>query len=182
MAPPPGRLGGAVKMPVQVRMFPEEIATVDAFAAELSQQSYGAAFSRAEALRIAAMEWLKERQARHARVPPVLPQRELEATPAIEAEAAPEFKAEAAPTDSEHVPVVPPPAPPAGPPSRQEQILAAITAAGPQGLQPAEVRQATGVPQGTVASALHGLVQRGQVRKVHDRYVATELERSSDLQ
>src|SRR2546425_6590993 len=68
MAPPPGRLGGAVKMPVQVRMFPEEIATVDAFAAELSQQSYGAAFSRAEALRLAAMEWLKERQARRVRV------------------------------------------------------------------------------------------------------------------
>ena len=56
MAPPPGRLGGTVKLPVQVRMFPEEIAAVDAFAAELSQQSYGAAFSRAEALRIAAME------------------------------------------------------------------------------------------------------------------------------
>src|SRR5439155_21615560 len=59
MAPAPGRLGSAVKMPVQVRMLPEEMATVDAFAAELSQQSYGAAFSRAEALRIAAMEWLK---------------------------------------------------------------------------------------------------------------------------
>jgi len=68
MAPAPGRLGDAVKMPVQVRMFPEEIATVDAFAAELSQQSYGAAFSRAEALRIAAMEWRKARQARRARV------------------------------------------------------------------------------------------------------------------
>src|SRR6266446_10892491 len=67
MVPAPGRLGGDVKMPVQVRMFPEEMATVDAFAAELSQQSYGAAFSRAEALRIAAMEWLKERQASHAR-------------------------------------------------------------------------------------------------------------------
>jgi len=49
-----------VKLPVQVRMFPEEIAAVDACAAALSQQSYGAAFSRAEALRIAAMEWLKE--------------------------------------------------------------------------------------------------------------------------
>ena len=61
MAPPPGRLGGTVKLPVQVRMFPAELAAVDAFAAELSQQSYGAAFSRAEALRIAAMEWLKER-------------------------------------------------------------------------------------------------------------------------
>src|SRR5437016_6285434 len=70
MAPAPGRLGGDVKMPVQVRMFPEEMAVVDAFAAELSQQSYGAAFSRAEALRIAAMEWLKERQARRASVPP----------------------------------------------------------------------------------------------------------------
>src|SRR6266446_3218764 len=53
MAPPPGRLGGTVKLPVQVRMFSEEIAAVDAFAEELSQQSYGAAFSRAEALRIA---------------------------------------------------------------------------------------------------------------------------------
>src|SRR5882724_8738104 len=111
MAPPPGRLGSVVKLPVQVRMFPEEIAAVDAFAAALSQQSYGAAFSRAEALRIAAMEWLKERQARQARGTP---------------------------------------APPAAPPSRQVQILAAITAAGTQGLRPAEVRQATGVPQGTM--------------------------------
>src|SRR5437660_8955355 len=171
MAPAPGRLGGTVKMPVQVRMFPEEIAAVDAFAAELSQQSYGAAFSRAEALRIAAMEWLKERQARHARVTPASPPRAPAAAPALEAEAAP--------ADTEHGPVVPPPVPPAGPPSRQGQILAAITAAGPQGLRPAEVRQATGVPPGTVASALHGLVQRGQVRKVHDRYVATEQERAA---
>src|SRR2546427_13190381 len=68
MAPPPGRLGSVVKLPVQVRMFPEEIEAVDAFAEELSQQSYGAAFSRAEALRIAAMEWLKERQARQVSV------------------------------------------------------------------------------------------------------------------
>jgi len=37
-------------------MFPEESAAVDAFAAELSQQSYGAAFSRAEALRIATIK------------------------------------------------------------------------------------------------------------------------------
>ena len=56
IAPAPGQLGGEVKMPVQVRMFPEEIAMVDALAAELSQQSYSVAFSRAEALRIAAME------------------------------------------------------------------------------------------------------------------------------
>ena len=152
-----------MKLPVQVRMFPEEIAAVDAFAAELSQQSYGAAFSRAEALRIAAMEWLKERQARHAHVTPASPPR----APA------------AAPADTEHGPVVPPSVPPAGPPSRQGQILAALTAAGPQGLRPAEVRQATGVPPGTVASALHGLVQRGQVRKVHDRYVATGQERAA---
>src|SRR5258708_39723507 len=100
MAPPPGRLGGAVKMPVQVRMFPEEIAAVDAFAAALSQQSYGAAFSRAEALRIAAMEWLKERQARGT---PTSPQRAPAAAPALEAEAVP-----AAP---EHGPGGPPPAP-----------------------------------------------------------------------
>ena len=169
MAPPPGRLGGTVKLPVQVRMFPEEIAAVDAFAAELSQQSYGAAFSRAEALRIAAMEWLKERQARQARGTPAPSQRAPAAAPALEAEAAP-----AAP---EPGPGVPPP--PAEPPSRQGQILAALTAAGTQGLRPAEVRQATGLPQGTVASALHGLVQRGQVRKVHDRYVATGPERAA---
>src|SRR5437764_8676954 len=73
MTPPPGRLGNTVKLPVQVRMLPEEIAVVDAFAATLSQQSYGAAFSRAEALRIAAMEWLKERQATRASVPPAPP-------------------------------------------------------------------------------------------------------------
>ena len=46
MAPPPGRVGGTVTLPVHVRMFPAEIAAVAAFAA---------AFSRAEALRIAAM-------------------------------------------------------------------------------------------------------------------------------
>jgi IclR-like helix-turn-helix domain-containing protein len=172
MAPPPGRLGGTVKMPVQVRMFPEEIAAVDAFAAELSQQSYGAAFSRAEALRIAAMEWLKARQARQAGVTPASPQRAPAAAPALGAAAAP-----AAPAP---VPGVPAPPPPVGPPSRQGQILAALTAAGPQGLRAAEVRQATGVPQGTVASALHGLVQHGQVRKVHDRYVATGPERSPE--
>jgi hypothetical protein len=56
MVPPLGRLGSAVKLPVQVRMFLEEIATVNAFAAALSQQSYGVEFSRMEALRIAAME------------------------------------------------------------------------------------------------------------------------------
>ena len=45
MAPPPGQLDSGVKLPVQVRLFPEEIEAVDAFAAELRQQSYGAAFS-----------------------------------------------------------------------------------------------------------------------------------------
>ena len=163
MAPAPGRLGGEVKMPVQVRMLPEEIATVDTFAAELSQQSYGAAFSRAEALRIAAMEWLKERQARRASVTASPPQREPEA----EAEAEPERAV------TEEAAVITTPSPPVEPPSRQAQILTTIAAAGPQGLRPAEVRQATGVPQGTVASALNGLVKRGQVRKVQDRYVAT---------
>src|SRR6266404_4278915 len=100
MAPPPGRLGNAVKLPVHVRMFPEEIAAVDAFAAALSQQSYGAAFSRAEALRIAAMEWLKERQARHTGVTPAPPPRAPAATP--------EREAAAAPADPEHGPGVPP--------------------------------------------------------------------------
>ena len=171
MAPPLGRLGSEMKMPVQVRMFPEEIATVDAFAAELSQQSYGAAFSRAEALRIAAMEWLKERQARRASVTASPPRREPEA----EAEAEPEPEPERAVT--EEGAVLTTPSPPVEPPSRQAQILTTIAAAGPQGLRPAEVRQATGVPQGTVASALNGLVKRGQVRKVHDRYVATGAKR-----
>jgi len=144
-------------------MFPEEIATVDAFAAELSQQSYGAAFSRAEALRIAAMEWLKARQARRASVTASPPQREPEA----EAEPEPERAV------TEEGAVITTPSPPVEPPSRQAQILTTIAAAGTQGLRPAEVRQATGVPQGTVASALNGLVKRGQVRKVQDRYVAT---------
>src|SRR2546423_9863494 len=167
MAPPPGRLGGAVKLPVQVRMSPEEIAAVDACAAALSQQSYGAAFSRAEALRIAAMEWLKERQTRRASVTTSQPQCEPEA----EAEAAPEPAPARAVTAE--VAVITTPSPSVEPPSRQAQILTTIAAAGPQGLRPAEVRQATGVPQGTVASALNGLVKRGQVRKVQDRYVAT---------
>ena len=167
MAPAPGRLGGEVKMPVQVRMLPEEIATVDTFAAELSQQSYGAAFSRAEALRIAAMEWLKARQARRASVTASPPQREPEAEAEAEAEPEPERAV------TEEGAVITTPSPPIEPPSRQAQILTTIAAAGPQGLRPAEVRQATGVPQGTVASALNGLVKRGQVRKVQDRYVAT---------
>ncbi len=169
MAPPPGRLGSEVKMPVQVRMLPEEMATVDAFAAELSQQSYGAAFSRAEALRIAAMEWLKERQARRASVTASPPQREPEAE--AEAEAEPERAV------TEEVAGITTPSPPVEPPSRQAQILTTIAAAGPQGLRLAEVRQATGVPQGTVARALNGLVKRGQVRKVQDRYVATDEKR-----
>ena len=161
-----------MKLPVHVWMFPEEIAAVDACAAALSQQSYGAAFSRAEALRIAAMEWLKERQASHTDVTPAPPPRAPAATPEIETAAAP--------ADPAHGPGVPPLPPPAEPSSRQEQILAALTAAGTQGLRPAAVRQATGLPQGTVASALHGLVQRGQVRTVHDRYVATGQERASE--
>ena len=82
MVPPPGRLGGTVKLPVQVRRLPEEIAVVDAFAAELSQQSYGAAFSRAVARRIAAMEWLKARQARQAGLSPASPPRAPAAAPA----------------------------------------------------------------------------------------------------
>ena len=101
MAPPPGRVGGTVKLPVQVRLFPAEIAAVDACAAALSQQSYGAAFSRAEALRIAAMEWLKERQARQAGGTPASPPRAPAATP--------EREAAAAPADPEHGPGIPPP-------------------------------------------------------------------------
>src|SRR5437660_905348 len=65
-------------------MFPEELAAVDACAAELSKQSYGAAFSRAEALRSAAMEWLKARQARQTRGTPAPSQRAPAAAPACE--------------------------------------------------------------------------------------------------
>ena len=78
-----------MKLPVPVRMFPAEIAAVDACAAALSPQSYGAAFSRAEALRIAALEWLQERQARQARGIPVPPPHAPAAAPALEAQAAP---------------------------------------------------------------------------------------------
>jgi hypothetical protein len=49
-----------MKLPVHVCTFPDKIAMVDACAAALRQQRDGAAFSRAEALRIAAMEWLKK--------------------------------------------------------------------------------------------------------------------------
>src|SRR6266446_6108577 len=69
MAPPPGRLGRGVKLPVHVRLCPEAIAAVDAFAAELRQQRDGAAFRRAEALRMAALAWRKARQARRASGP-----------------------------------------------------------------------------------------------------------------
>ncbi len=46
MVPPPGRLGRGVKLPIQVRLCPEESATVDTFAAELRPQSDGASFRR----------------------------------------------------------------------------------------------------------------------------------------
>src|SRR5437867_144000 len=99
MVPPPGRLGSGVKLPVQVWMFPEELAAVDAFAAELSPQSDGAAFRRAEALRIAAMEWLKECQARRGSV----------------TTSPPSSAPEAARVVPEAVPTVPAPSPPAVP-------------------------------------------------------------------
>ena len=130
-----------MKLPVHVRLFPDESAAVDACAA--------------------ALEWLKARQARGTPAPSP---RAPVAAPALEAEAAP---------GPGGLP------PPAAPPRRQGPILAALTAAGTQGLRPAAVRQATGLPQGTVASALQGLVQRGQVRTVHDRSVATGPERAA---
>ena len=69
MVPPPGHVGDTMKLPVYVRMFPSEIAMVDACDAALRQQSSGTAFSRAEALRIAAMEWPKERHAQGEQLP-----------------------------------------------------------------------------------------------------------------
>ena len=100
-----------MKLPIHVCMFSGESAAVDACAAALSQQSSGAAFSRAEALRSAAMAWLKARQARGTPAPA---QRAPAAAPALEAAAAP-----AAPAPG---PGVPPP--PAEPPRRQEQMRA----------------------------------------------------------
>lgn len=73
MAPPAGRLGPA-KHPVQVRLAEDEVALIDGFAAELSRQSYGATFSRAEAIKLAALTWLRERQAGKVDAPPVVPQ------------------------------------------------------------------------------------------------------------
>ena len=61
MAPPVGRPAGPPKQPVQVRLSDEELALIDIFAADLSRQAYGAAFSRAEALKLAALDWLKQR-------------------------------------------------------------------------------------------------------------------------
>lgn len=54
--------GGVVKQYVQCRLSAEDVALVDAFAEELSRGSYGAEFSRAEALRIAAVQFLQHRQ------------------------------------------------------------------------------------------------------------------------
>jgi hypothetical protein len=80
MAPPLGRLGHGVTLLVHVRLCPAALVTVDALAAELRPQRDRAAFRRAEALRMATLEWLKERQARRVRVttvtapsPPAVP-------------------------------------------------------------------------------------------------------------
>src|SRR5438105_308762 len=86
MVPPPGRVGDTVKLLVHVCTCPEAIAMVDACAAALRQQRAGAAFSRAEALRSAALEWLKARQARGTPAPSP---RAPAAAPALEAAAAP---------------------------------------------------------------------------------------------
>src|SRR5262249_38967676 len=59
--PPVGRPAGPPKHPVQVRLSDDEIALIDTFTAELSRQAYGAAFSRAEALKLAALDWLRQR-------------------------------------------------------------------------------------------------------------------------
>jgi hypothetical protein len=61
MAPPPGRPPGPAKQPVQVRLSDDELTLIDTFAADLSRQAFGAAFSRAEALKLAALDWLKQR-------------------------------------------------------------------------------------------------------------------------
>ena len=75
-----------MKLLVHVRRFPDELAAVDACAAALSRPRSGAAFSRAEALRSAALEWLQGHQARGTPAPS---QRAPAAAPALEAEAAP---------------------------------------------------------------------------------------------
>src|ERR1043166_2289859 len=72
MVPPRGQWDGTVQVPVYVCTFSDKIVMVDACAAALSPQCDGAAFSRSEALRIAAMAWLKERQARGAPAPRIV--------------------------------------------------------------------------------------------------------------
>ena len=194
MAPPPGRLGRVVKLPVQVRMFPEEMEAVDAFAAELSQQRDGAAFSRAEALRIAAMEWLKERQARRARVPISQSLSETEAarvvpeevtpvptpsSPAAPAPVEPRTHEEAA--AAEDATMMATPSPPKRPGraraehSARAQVLAIVALAGSEGVTRAAIVQAAQLAGGTVDGALHVLRQHGAIRRLAiGRYVAVE--------
>jgi len=59
----PSRPAGVPKQLVQVRLSDDEIQLVDAFADALSRQSYGAQFSRPEVLKLAALAWLRTRQA-----------------------------------------------------------------------------------------------------------------------
>jgi hypothetical protein len=63
MTPPAGRPAGPLKQPVQVRLSEEELSLIDVFVAELSRQAFGATFSRAEGLKLAALTWLRQRYA-----------------------------------------------------------------------------------------------------------------------
>lgn len=72
MAPPAAGIpGGPQKIAIQVRLSEETVRLADAFAAEMSAQTYGAQFSRAEAIRIAAEEWLRAHQAGKSGAAPV---------------------------------------------------------------------------------------------------------------
>jgi hypothetical protein len=183
-----------MKLPVQVRMFPEEIEAVDAFAAELSQQSYGAAFSRAEALRIAALEWLKERQARRVRVttspPSSAPEAERVVPEAVTTVPAPSPPAAPAPVEprtheadaaAENAAMAATPSPPQrlgrarAEHSARAQVLAIVAQAGSAGVTRAAIVQAAQLAGGTVDGALHVLRQRGEIRRLAiGRYVAVE--------
>jgi hypothetical protein len=126
---------------------------VDAFTAELSQQSYGAAFSRAEALRIAAMEWRKARQARRARVPIIpslsAPEAERGVPAAVTPVPTPLSPAAPAPVEprpheeaaaAEDATMLAMPSPPQRPgraraePSARAQVLAIVAQAGSEGV------------------------------------------------
>jgi len=119
---------------------------------------------------IAAMEWLKEREARHARVPPVPPQRELK--PRLCSRLRQRLLTQSMCPWSHH-PRLPLGRPSSGTDPGSHHGRGAAGAPACRGA-PGHWR-----PPGTVASALHGLVRWGRSAKCTTAMWTTELERSS---